>query len=261
MKITEPQVFLIAETRLLEDALKAYLQAIGAEDWQSEAPSDIERLIEVMGRLCYRSFKPGLNPNVTKVRPDNKSYLENILRSKHGSVLEHGWVSFIFLNVSRVFTHELVRHRAGTAISQESLRFVRVEEINFWPPISIKEDEKAMKIFYHTVKEVEKAEKELIQHFDLDNPEKKFAEKKKITSALRRILPIGLSTSIGWSCNMRTLRWVLEMRTDPAAEEEIRYVFAKVGEIVVKKYPHLFQDFEAEIIDGIKWWKPKYSKV
>jgi len=37
-----------------------------------------------------------------------------------------------------------------------------------------------------------------------------------------------VSTTIGWSCNVRALRHVIEMRTDPHAEEEIRVLFAKV---------------------------------
>ena len=37
-------------------------------------------------------------------------------------------------NVSRVATHELVRHRAGVAVSQESLRFVRLDDLPFWFP-------------------------------------------------------------------------------------------------------------------------------
>ena len=42
--------------------------------------------------------------------------------------------SFVLHNVSRVVTHELVRHRPGTAVSQESLRFVRLTDIPFWFP-------------------------------------------------------------------------------------------------------------------------------
>ena len=84
--------------------------------------------MEFGGRLCYRSWEPGLNPNVTKVRTDQDEYLRNILKQKHGSVLEHISYSFVFHNVSRVLTHELVRHRAGTAISQESMRFVRLDD-------------------------------------------------------------------------------------------------------------------------------------
>src|ERR1700674_2534763 len=86
------------------------------------------------GRACYRSWEPGLNPNVTRVRTDQREYFENLLRSAHGSVLEHASYSFALRNVSRVFTHELVRHRAGSAFSQESLRYVRLTDIGFRVP-------------------------------------------------------------------------------------------------------------------------------
>ena len=52
-----------------------------------------------------------------------------------------------------------------------------------------------------------------------------FHVKKEVTSALRRLAPIGLSTDIIWTANARTLRHVIEMRTAPGAEEELRLVF------------------------------------
>ena len=78
---------------------------------------------------------------------------------------------------------------------------------------------------------------------------------------MRRLAPIGLATTIGWSANRRTIRWVLEMRTHPSAEEEIRLVFGKVGEIVIKRYPNLFGDFTVAVEDGLPWYQPKNSKV
>src|SRR5262249_32603417 len=83
-----------------------------------------ELLVEFGGRACYRSWEPGLNVNVTKVRTDQREYFANILRSAHGSVLEHANYSFALRNVSRVLTHEIVRHRAGSAFSHDSLRYV-----------------------------------------------------------------------------------------------------------------------------------------
>jgi thymidylate synthase (FAD) len=118
MEFVQPKVFLVGETRIVEDGLQAYLAHVGAPEWTTDATSDSERLCEVMGRLCYRSFAPGLNPNVTRVREGNGPYLGNIVNVGHGSVLEHASLNFIFADVSRVFTHELVRHRAGTAMSQ-----------------------------------------------------------------------------------------------------------------------------------------------
>jgi thymidylate synthase (FAD) len=60
---------------------------------------------------------------------------------------------------------------------------------------------------------------------------------------MRRLAPIGLSTAIGVSFNMRALRHVIEMRTSESAETEIRAVFGQVAEIATARWPALFQDF------------------
>src|SRR3989344_7016380 len=83
MHKVEPQVFLIGETRVVEEGLQAYLDHIGVPDWVSDAPTDTERIIEVMGRVCYRSWVPGMNRNVTKVREHNSDYLANVLNVSH----------------------------------------------------------------------------------------------------------------------------------------------------------------------------------
>lgn len=261
MHRVEPQVFLIGETRIIEEGLQAYLDFLGIPDWTSDAPTDSEKIVEVMGRLCYRSFYPRMNPNVTKIREHNSDYIANILNVKHGSVIEHPVMNFIFADVSRVFTHELVRHRAGVAISQESLRFVRLEDLGQWLPAVIRENSEAIEMFGETFRHLEGLQIKLAELFRLDDEGIPFEVKKEITSALRRIAPIGLATTIGWSANPRTLRWVLEMRTHPTAEEEIRLVFGKVGKIVCARYPHLFGDFEVVTEKGLPWYKPKNSKV
>jgi thymidylate synthase (FAD) len=85
-----------------------------------------------------------------------------------------------------------------------------------------------------------------------------FAVKKEVTSALRRLAPIGLSTDIVWTANVRTLRHVIEMRTAAGAEEELRLVFDRVARIMLAEAPGLFQDFtRAE--DGA--WIPEHRKV
>ena len=147
------------------------------------------------------------------------------------------------------------------AISQESLRFVRLDDLGQWLPTVICEDKKAVEIFVKTFEQLEELQLQLAQHFKLDDENVPFSLKKITTSAMRRIAPIGLATTIGWSANPRTLRWVLEMRTDPSAEEEIRVVFGKVGEILLKRYPNLFGDFAVETVNGLPCYKPAHSKV
>jgi len=260
VQLVKPKVFLVGETRIIEQGLQDYLAHVGASNWKTDAPSDSEKLAEVMGRLCYRSFEPGLNPNVTRVREGNASYLSNIINVGHGSVVEHPVMNFIFADVSRVVTHELVRHRAGTAMSQESLRFVRLDKLSAYMPMCIEENEEGMQIFVKTLEQLEELQNTLAKVYEIED-EKKFDVKKKLTSAFRRVAPIGLATTIGWSCNFRTLRHVLEMRTDPHAEEEIRYLFAEVYNAVKDRYPNLLGDYEVEMVDGLPWIRTGHRKI
>ncbi len=261
MRLVEPQVFLVGGTALDEEQLLAYLEQIDAADWSTDAPTAAEKLLEVAGRICYRSFRPRLNANVTKVREGNAAYLAHILETRHGSVLEHVTLNFIFLNVSRVFTHELVRHRSGVAISQESLRFVRLTDLACWLPTVIRENSSARAIFTETIAFLEEQQAKLAELYRLDVEGVPFAVKKEVTSAMRRIAPIGLATTIGWSANLRALRWVLQERTSPSAEEEIRLVFAKVAEIVLTQFPNVFADFTSELVNGLPCYTPANPKV
>ncbi|HME65791.1 MAG TPA: FAD-dependent thymidylate synthase, partial [Streptosporangiaceae bacterium] len=150
MRSVEPEVFLVARPKVDYDAMAAYLREVGGERWlervdRDQLGNDAQDLAEFAGKMCYRSWEPGLNPNVRKVRDDQDAYLQNILRQQHGSVLEHVSFTFVLHNVSRVFTHEVVRHRPGTAVSQESLRYVRLDELPFWFPEWAQQDAELMK--------------------------------------------------------------------------------------------------------------------
>jgi len=254
-----PKVFLIGETQVNQHGLNALLHHLGAPSWKSDASSNVELLTEVYGRACYKSFGTELNPNITKVRGTNEEYLTNVLQKGDGSIFEHAMVNFFFADVSRVFTHELVRHRVGTGISQESLRFVRLDDLDWYAPTCIEEDVEAMTIFTRTMEELGDLQRKLAEHFNLDGED--FDGKKKITSAMRRLAPIGLATNIGWSCNMRTLRHVIEMRTHPSAEEEIRCVFDQVARQAVIRWPNIFRDYTATLVDGFYHYATPNRKV
>ena len=150
MKNVKPVVVKIAETKVDPAAMETVLRTLGVSEASIERfltvrGTDGQMLTEFAGRMCYESYEPGLNPNVTKIREEPGEYFANILMKGDGSVIEHGVVSFAFLNVSRVCTHEIVRHRVGTAISQESLRYVRPRDVKFWIPDELAPDQaKAM---------------------------------------------------------------------------------------------------------------------
>ncbi len=263
MRETTPSVFLIARPSLDVDGLRGYLEDVGGASWldrrldeaQGGAPNAGELLVEFGGRACYRSWEPGLNPNVTRTRTDQKEYFANILRSAHGSVMEHANYSFALRNVSRVFTHELVRHRAGSAFSQESLRYVRLTDIGFRVPPAL---EPVRDQVLSIVEQLEEFQVSAADTLGIDEEGLPFHVKKEITSALRRLAPIGLSTDIIWTANVRTLRHVIEMRTAEGAEEELRIVFNDIAQTMIAEAPGLFQDF-VRSDDGS--WVPEHRKV
>ena len=152
-------------------------------------------------------------------------------------------------------THELVRHRAGSAFSQESLRYVRLTDIGFRVPPAL---EPVREQVLSIVEQLEEFQISAARELGIDDEGVPFHIKKEVTSALRRLAPIGLSTDILWTANARTLRHVIEMRTADGAEEELRLVFDRIAQIMQAEAPGLFQDFVRQD-DGS--WVPEHRKV
>lgn len=138
------EIFNIAKTVVDKEAVARWMEFVGAdfEIPEDGAVSNPALLIALAGKRCYMSFDAKLNPNVSRIRSDYAKYFDNILASGHGSVLEHSVFNFAIENVSRVFTAEMNRHRAGWAISEGSLRFIRFgKNIPYWVPTSIEGDD------------------------------------------------------------------------------------------------------------------------
>jgi len=115
---------------------------------------------------------------------------------------------------------------------------------------------KSREIFKKSFEQQYENYKELSDLWELDTTSS-FGIKKKITSCIRRIIGMGVSTGGVWTGNVRALRHVLAMRCSEHAEEEICHVFTRICEYLVEKEPLLFGDFEK--VDG--FFQPKYKKV
>ncbi|RPJ06233.1 MAG: FAD-dependent thymidylate synthase, partial [Spirochaetaceae bacterium] len=155
-------------------------------------------------------------------------------------------------------THELVRHRAGMAFSQESLRYVRLDNLGVWLPEALKGNQAAVKRFTEVVSFLEGVQKEFAELFEIKNL-KDFSKKKKLTSMFRRLAPIGLGTTIMVTGNLRAWRHVIAMRTSAGAEEEIRLVVGMIAEKLKAEYPLVFQDMTHDSETGE--WVFEHKKV
>lgn len=288
MHTEEIQIYLLAKTRAVHPEMGKWLEDHGVEDFEWPEVSEAALVTGLAAKRCYRSFQVGLNANVTKIRAEWSAYLDNVLQSGHGSVLEHASYTFAIENVTRVFTGEMNRHRAGAAISEGSMRYIRYENMPFWVPLSIRtteeeeafvagiggklpEDKEERQRFNLIVKK--KDSREIFwkvfafveEHYEhLQNiwrsdlmPESPFTGKKQITSMMRRIIPMGVCTGGIWTLNLRALRHVMTMRCSAAAEEEICLVFSHIAKLMLEAEPELFGDFKQ--VDG--YWVPRYVKV
>lgn len=259
MRQVIPSVYLIASPVIDWEQADIYLKEVGGDAWPYPTDAtDAESLVEFGGRLCYRSWEPGLNANVSRVRSDSHEYLGNILKSGHGSVLEHANFSFVLHNVSRVLTHELVRHRAGVAISQESMRFVRLTDLPFWFPKWALQDATLMREALFFLERCEEFQTWMTTYFDLDNPARTFTEKKHKTSFMRRFAPGGHATGLLATINVRALRHIIFMRTALGAEEEIRIVCDQIARLAQEAIPMLMQDYSP---NEDQEWIPEWVKV
>jgi thymidylate synthase (FAD) len=201
-----------------------------------------EALVEIAGRHCYRSWARGRTQS---------DYIDNIIEVNHGSVLEHAQYSFIIQGVSRSLSHEMVRHRVGCAISQESQRYVSAEDINFVVPpllshINMGKDEwtPMMKDWVErcgqSLTNYKVVQADLIDYMSTRDPST--TAKKRVNEAARSVLPNAAETRLTWSANIRTLRHFFMMRGSPYADLEIRRLACNMLEVMKDEAPAFFKD-------------------
>lgn len=253
--------------------------------------TDGDLLPEIAGRVCYMSFE--------KPRPGgNKTYLDHIKEVGHGSVLEHPSWSFIIEGVSRSLSHELVRHRAGIAISQLSQRYVDESDVAFVVPPAMARAVESLQRYRgeHTesgcpdswfVGEASKLDltasqaatavhwekscntalekySDLVRLLTADAPSELTGtdRRKWARQAARSVLPNCTETKMVWSANARALRHCIEMRAAAAADVEIRALFIEVLKTMQTEAPNLFGDYQIVTLpDGTEAAETQWRKV
>ena len=96
---------------------------------------EAERKVAMAARLCYSPIGAAeLEEKMSDVQV--KNLVEKILSMGHFSTLEHASFTFAVEGVSRVLTHQLVRHRIAS-YSQQSQRYVKEHDFEFVVPPSV----------------------------------------------------------------------------------------------------------------------------
>ena len=182
-----------------------------------------EEVIEDACRTCYLSFHRKNPPESTR------ELIAKIIEKQHHSVLEHASATFRVLAASRVFTHEMVRHRFVSP-SQQSQRYVNEESAEIVLPPSVASHPEAVQAFERLVEE---ARRTYVQLKRLGVPKED----------ARYVLPGGIVSEVVLSANFREWRHVFEVRCHPRAHWEIRRVCLEMLRILKREAPIVFADF------------------
>ncbi len=260
--IREPRVYLVGRQVMDREAVDGFLEEYGMT-WETDTEVGGEQIVEAAGRICYMSFGKG--------RKTNKEYIENLMSMKHGSVLEHAVWDLVIAGVSRSFSHELVRHRAGFGYSQLSQRYVDETMANFVEPEIIAKDERLHEVWLRSVKASHAAYVELVEGLMAVAEERAAASgekvnkthlRKQVREAARSVLPNATETMIFVSANARALRHFIELRGSEGADAEIRRVAVKVLRTMQAEAPTLFADYVIETLaDGGEVARTAWEKV
>ena len=167
---------------------------------------------------------------------DVKKHLPKVLSYGHESILEHTNFTFAIEGISRVASHQLVRHRLAS-YTQQSQRYIKLNiddvEETFVIPESIKKNPE----LYEKWKGLMKKSIELYEESYRKGVHQEDA---------RFILPQAVRTKIVVTMNLRELKHFLGVRACERAQWEIREVAWKMLEEIAKK---------EELTPIIKWAK------
>lgn len=144
------------------------------------------------------------------------------------NTIQSSWefVNYMFMieGVTRGFTHQLVRHRAGTSFAQQTQRTVDMTGFTYETGESIAYNPAAEKIYDEAMEDINGHYQDLLLHGV--NPQD-----------ARGVLPTNIHTNICFGANLRTLADMGEKRLCVKAQGEFQNVFRAIREEVLKVHP------------------------
>lgn len=190
--------------------------------------SNAEDVIERACRTCDSSFHDYNPPFSTS------ELIKEMIRKKQYSVLEHAMATFRIKGGSRVFTHEMVRHRliSPSGESQRYVQYGKNRDFDLVVPPEIKKTEFYQR-YLSLASEAERLYSEMV---NADIPKED----------ARYILPVGTTSEIVISANLREYRHIFEVRCHPQAHWEIRQLCLEMLRILKRETPIVFWDYEID---------------
>ncbi|GFP77892.1 FAD-dependent thymidylate synthase [Clostridium fungisolvens] len=212
---------------------------------------DAEKVIAAAAKLCYSSV--GIDSIMDNLNEENTDKFLNMLVSiGHESPIEHVSFTFGVEGVSRSLSHQLVRHRIAS-YSQQSQRYVKLNQFEYIIPPSIESDEKAKEVYIAAMEKSQEAYDSLVEilktNYISSGIDEKSAEKKAIEDA-RYVFPNACETKVVFTMNARSLLNFFHHRCCNRAQWEIRAMADEMLEEVKQVCPTLFKKAGPNCVKG-----------
>lgn len=119
-----------------------------------------EKLIASASKLCYSDV--GIDEIQEDLTPENtEKFLKMLMSIGHASPIEHVSFTFAVEGISRILSHQLVRHRLAS-FSQQSQRYVGLENFEYIIPPQIENNKRTKEIFIKTMEQDKKAYNDIV---------------------------------------------------------------------------------------------------
>jgi thymidylate synthase (FAD) len=206
---------------------------------------DAVQRIYTAARTCYSSVSPlTIYDRASKGTYEYQKMMKLITRCLHDghhSVIEHISVTIMVEGVSRVLTHQLVRHRL-VSYSQQSQRYVSKREtpFDFIIPPAIEDNRAALSIFLATMEydyQMYCALYDCLYESYTERGMDEAMADKMASEDARFIMPNAAASNIVCTVNLRELIHIFNERTCQRAQWEIRVLFGLIKAEMVKLYP------------------------
>ncbi len=167
-------------------------------------------------------------------------FVKRVVKSGHESPIEHAKFTFAVEGISRVLTHQLVRHRLAS-YSQQSQRYVKKTDLDYILPPSIEAEGEARNEFIKIMGDIQASYKKMLKIF-----KDKGKEGEKVNQDVRFILPQAFETKIVITMNCRELLHFFKQRCCTRAQWEIRNLANKMLGICKQHLPTVFSEAGAK---------------
>lgn len=218
-----------------------------------------EKVISMAAKLCYSPVGvEQIEENLTDEAIDR--FLNMLINIGHESPLEHVTFTFAVEGISRACSHQIVRHRIAS-FSQQSQRYVKLDQFEYIIPKEIEAIEEAKKIFIEAMEKDQESYDKLVEilfekHYNNliksgknEKEAKRNAEKKAIEDA-RYVFPNACETKMVFTMNTRSLYNFLHHRCCERAQWEIRELATQMLKELKQVAPILFKKSGPNCVKG-----------